>query len=95
VFVLDRSQDRLDLVRQALGIGYEALAGEVAGGFEAWRDAGRPVSATALTQTPSVAGPVLDVRQKSKFRQGTSTGRRRSNSVPCNERLRMCLTKSR
>jgi rhodanese-related sulfurtransferase len=74
VFVLDRPQDRSDLVRQALGIGYEALAGEVAGGFEAWRDAGRPVSATGFTRTPSVAGPVLDVRQTAEFRQGHVNG---------------------
>jgi rhodanese-related sulfurtransferase len=70
VFVLDRSQARSDLVRQALGIGYESLAGEVAGGFDAWRDAGRPVTATALTRTPSAGGPVLDVRQASEFGQG-------------------------
>ncbi len=68
VFVLDREQDRSDLVRQALGIGYEELAGEVAGGFDAWRDAGRPETATVLTR--SAAGPVLDVRQASEFAVG-------------------------
>ena len=73
VFVLDRGQDRQDLVRQALGIGYEALAGEVAGGFEAWRNAGRPVMATALTRT-AAAGPVLDVRQASEFGTGHVRG---------------------
>ena len=73
VFVLDREQDRTDLVRQALGIGYEALAGEVAGGFESWRDAGRPVATTALTRTAG-AGPVLDVRQASEFGSGHVRG---------------------
>jgi hydroxyacylglutathione hydrolase len=73
VFVLDRGQDRADLVRQALGIGYETLAGEVAGGFDAWRDAGRPVAATALTRTASV-GPVLDVRQASEYDAGHVRG---------------------
>ena len=73
VFVLDREQDRSDLVRQALGIGYEALAGEVAGGFDAWRDAGRPMATTALTRTPG-AGPVLDVRQASEFGSGHVRG---------------------
>jgi hydroxyacylglutathione hydrolase len=73
VFVLDRGQDRSDLVRQALGIGYEALAGEVAGGFDAWRDAGRPVAATALRHT-AAAGPVLDVRQASEFASGHVRG---------------------
>lgn len=73
VFVLDGGQDRSDLVRQALGIGYEALAGEVAGGFDAWHAAGRPVAATALTQT-AAAGPVLDVRQASEFTSGHVRG---------------------
>jgi glyoxylase-like metal-dependent hydrolase (beta-lactamase superfamily II)/rhodanese-related sulfurtransferase len=73
VFVFDHGQDRSDLVRQALGIGYETLAGEIAGGFEAWRDAGRPVAATALTRT-AAAGPVLDVRQASEVDTGHVRG---------------------
>ena len=73
VFVLDSGQDRTDLVRQVLGIGYEALAGEVAGGFDAWRDAGRAVAATVLTRT-AAAGPILDVRQASEFGTGHVRG---------------------
>jgi glyoxylase-like metal-dependent hydrolase (beta-lactamase superfamily II) len=73
VFVLGEEQDRSDLVRQALGIGYEELAGEVAGGFDAWRDAGRPVAETPLTRT-AAAGPVLDVRQESEFASGHVRG---------------------
>jgi hydroxyacylglutathione hydrolase len=49
------------------------LAGEVAGGVETWRDAGRPLAATALTRTAS-AGPVLDVRQASEFASGHARG---------------------
>ena len=74
VFVLGPGQDRADLVRQALGIGYEQLAGELAGGIDAWRQAGRPVAVTALTRTPSAGGPVLDVRQASEFRSGHVRG---------------------
>lgn len=74
VFVLDREQDRTDLMRQAVGIGYEALAGEVAGGFETWRDEGRPVVVTALTRTPSQAARILDVRQRSEFEAGHVRG---------------------
>ena len=70
VFVLDRGQDRSDLVRQSLGIGYEALAGEVAGGVKAWRDAGRPIATTTLTRTPAATGPILDVRQASEVERG-------------------------
>ena len=40
VFVVDADQDREDLVRQCLKIGYERLAGELAGGMAAWRAAG-------------------------------------------------------
>jgi hydroxyacylglutathione hydrolase len=74
VFVLDRRQDRTDLVRQALGIGYEQLAGELAGGIDTWREAGRPVAITELTRTPSATGPILDVRQISEFQTGHVRG---------------------
>jgi hydroxyacylglutathione hydrolase len=73
VFVLDAGQDRSDLVRQAVGIGYEMVAGEVAGGLEAWREAGRPIAATTLTRTAS-GGPVLDVRQASEYDAGHVRG---------------------
>jgi glyoxylase-like metal-dependent hydrolase (beta-lactamase superfamily II)/rhodanese-related sulfurtransferase len=74
VFVLDGSQDRRDVVRQAVGIGYESLAGEIAGGFEAWRDAGRAVATTGLTKLPVTTGPVLDVRQTSEVDSGHVAG---------------------
>ena len=35
-------------MRQALGIGYERLAGELAGGIAAWRAAGRVLTSTRL-----------------------------------------------
>ena len=44
VFVLDEGQDRGELVRQCLAIGYERLAGELVGGIESWRSAGLPVA---------------------------------------------------
>ena len=94
MFVLDREQDRSDLVRQALGIGYEALAGEVAGGFDAWRDAGRPMAATALTRTAG-AGPVLDVRQASEFGSGHVAVLRGSNSGRCLAKSPMSPSASR
>ncbi|MHB8398960.1 MAG: MBL fold metallo-hydrolase [Candidatus Limnocylindrales bacterium] len=74
VFVLDRGQDRADLVRQALGIGYEQLAGELGGGIDTWRTAGRPVAVTELTATASATGPILDVRQASEFQEGHVRG---------------------
>ena len=74
VFVLERGQDRADLVRQALGIGYEHLAGELAGGIDAWRGAGRPVAVTELARAGSTTGPILDVRLESEFRAGHVRG---------------------
>ena len=45
VFVADADQDRVALVRDCLKIGYENLAGELAGGMAAWRAAGLPGTA--------------------------------------------------
>jgi hydroxyacylglutathione hydrolase len=71
VFVLGPGQDRADVVRQALGIGHEALVGELAGGIDAWRATGRPVVRTEITrQVDPAAGPVLDVRQAAEWRAG-------------------------
>ena len=64
VFVMDDDQDRAELVRQCLTIGYEDLAGELGGGFGAWAAAGQPVS-----RIPVVAPPELDNRQTLDVRQ--------------------------
>jgi rhodanese-related sulfurtransferase len=74
VFVLAEDQDRRELVRQALGIGYEDLRGELRGGISAWAAAGRPVSRTALSTTPPGSGRLVDVRQASEYRAGHVAG---------------------
>jgi hydroxyacylglutathione hydrolase len=56
VFVVDPDQDRRDLVRQALKIGYERLAGELAGGMAAWRAAGLPTASIPLVGVDGVEG---------------------------------------
>ena len=48
VFVLDDDQDRAELVRQSLNIGYETILGELDGGINAWIAAGNAVDTTAL-----------------------------------------------
>lgn len=68
-FVVDADQDRDALVRACLGIGYEHLAGEIAGGVPAWADAGRQLRSTAAVDQPS-EGAVLDVRQEFEWEQG-------------------------
>jgi glyoxylase-like metal-dependent hydrolase (beta-lactamase superfamily II)/rhodanese-related sulfurtransferase len=77
VFVLDADQDPQDLVRQALGIGYEQLAGELAGGIEAWRDSGRPLARTGLVhEMDPERDAIVDVRQASEYASGHVPGAR-------------------
>ncbi len=75
VIVADPDQDRGDLVRQALKVGYERLAGELAGGMAAWEAAGLPVARIPLTGLDGVEGRrVLDVRQDAEFAAGHIPG---------------------
>jgi hydroxyacylglutathione hydrolase len=74
VFVLDEGQDRRELVRQALGIGYENLVGELRGGVAAWESDGRPLSRTELSTKGAGPRPIVDVRQASEYRVGHVAG---------------------
>jgi hydroxyacylglutathione hydrolase len=74
VFVADPDQDRGDLVRQCLAIGYERLAGELRGGIDAWTSADLPVATVPLVTADAVAGTLVDVRQHSEFVSGHVPG---------------------
>jgi hydroxyacylglutathione hydrolase len=77
VFVLDEDQDRGELVRQCRTIGYDHLAGELAGGMAAWRAAGLPETQLPLVEAARVdehLGAVLDVRQASEVADGHLPG---------------------
>jgi hydroxyacylglutathione hydrolase len=76
VFVLEPGQDRADLVRQARNVGYERLAGELAGGIAAWESADLPAGHVRLVAAGEISGPVLDVRQDSEFEAGHVPGAR-------------------
>ncbi len=77
VVVVDPDQDRGDLVRQALKVGYERLAGELAGGMGAWRSAGLPVARIEIAEVADQpSGTVLDVRQADEFASGHLPGAR-------------------
>ena len=76
VFVLDDDQDRDELVRQCLDIGYERLVGELVGGIDAWRASGRPVDTTRLVGPEGVTGKILDVRQANEYEAGHVPGAR-------------------
>src|SRR6266540_3822763 len=77
VVVIDPGQDRGELVRQALKVGYERLAGELAGGMAAWRSAGLPVARIGIAEVAErPSGTVLDVRQQGEFASGHLPGAR-------------------
>ena len=75
VFVTAEHTDRRELVRQSLNIGYENLAGELAGGAGAWREAGGELVSTPRVEASSIADrAVVDVRQASEFAAGHVPG---------------------
>ena len=74
-FVLAPGQDPAEVTWQALKIGYERLAGQLAGGLPAWREDGGPVQATELVTAGRIGDrAVLDVRQTSEYRAGHIPG---------------------
>jgi rhodanese-related sulfurtransferase len=74
VFVLDDDQDREDLVCQALKVGYENLAGEIAGGMAAWSAAGLESLRIPLVRAADAAGTIIDIRQDAEFAAGHIPG---------------------
>jgi rhodanese-related sulfurtransferase/glyoxylase-like metal-dependent hydrolase (beta-lactamase superfamily II) len=75
MFVLNPLQDRSEVVRQCLKVGYEELLGELEGGFESWRREGFPESSVRLIAPPeSPERGTLDVRQRSEYLAGHLPG---------------------
>jgi rhodanese-related sulfurtransferase len=73
VVVRNADQDRDDLVRQCLKVGYERLAG----GMAAWRSAGLPEARIEIAEVADQAGgTLLDVRQHAEFAAGHLPGAR-------------------
>jgi len=71
VFVIRGDQDVPEIVWQAYKIGYERLAGRLAGGMTAWRQAGHPETTTVFaTAERAPAGPYIDVRQAAEYAGG-------------------------
>ncbi|MFE1314959.1 rhodanese-like domain-containing protein [Streptomyces sp. NPDC058755] len=75
VFVTGDGQDLDEIVWQAAKIGYERLAGRLAGGMPAWAAAGNRQAGTAFV-TADRAGdrPYVDVRQEAEFAAGHVPG---------------------
>jgi hydroxyacylglutathione hydrolase len=74
VFILDDTTDRVELVRQCLTIGHEAILGELDGGVDTWVTAGLPVRTTPLVAPSEMAATVLDVRQSPEWAAGHVPG---------------------
>ena len=73
--VRNHDQDPDEIVWQALKIGYDNLAGELAGGMAAWAAAGAAGRRTAAARArPGRPGAVLDVRQASEYAAGHLPG---------------------
>ena len=75
IIVAGPGQDLGEVIWQALKIGYDTLAGTLAGGMPAWEAAGQPVAATPLL-TPGQVDPaaVIDVRQAGEYAAGHLPG---------------------
>jgi rhodanese-related sulfurtransferase len=74
VFVLDGSQDRAELVRQARNIGYEQLLGELAGGVGGWEATGQRLATLPVAEAAAADGTVIDVRQSAEYEAGHVPG---------------------
>jgi rhodanese-related sulfurtransferase len=75
VFVADVETDRTELVRQCLTIGYEQLAGELAGGVRAWTERGLPLATIRLVRPDQLeVARGLDVRQDDELATGHVPG---------------------
>lgn len=76
VFVVDEDQDDDLLVREPRKVGYERIAGAVAGGVDAWRAAGRALDRIDLVDANSAVAPFIDVRQRNEYEAGHVAGAR-------------------
>jgi glyoxylase-like metal-dependent hydrolase (beta-lactamase superfamily II)/rhodanese-related sulfurtransferase len=77
IFVRDPDQDPDEIVWQALKIGYDNLAGELAGGLPAWTAVGEPLAAIPRLDHIQVdPAQVIDVRQSAEYRDGHVPGAR-------------------
>jgi glyoxylase-like metal-dependent hydrolase (beta-lactamase superfamily II)/rhodanese-related sulfurtransferase len=74
VIVAGDGQDRDEIVRQSLDIGHENIVGELDGGIDAWRSAGRPITRIPLVEPAAIVGTIIDVRQRAEFEAGHVPG---------------------
>lgn len=92
--VADDPQSALDARLALARIGLDRVKGALAGGFPAWRDAGREVATLATTTPRELAGrleangtAILDVREESAFTEGHIPGARHVHAGRVEEKL--------
>ncbi|GID49443.1 MBL fold metallo-hydrolase [Actinoplanes capillaceus] len=71
VIVRNADQDPADILWPALNVGFDRLAGELAGGMHAWTG---EVTTTRLVRPDQVDAPVLDIRQAAEYGGGHLPG---------------------
>ena len=75
VVIRNADQDPAEILWQVLKIGYENVAGELAGGVATWAGAGQPTATVPLVRPGQVDGAhVLDIRQRAEFTAGHLPG---------------------
>ncbi len=74
VIVAGDGQDRDEIVRRCLDVGHESIVGELDGGIDAWRSAGRPITRIPLVEPEEIVGTIIDVRQRAEFEAGHVPG---------------------
>jgi rhodanese-related sulfurtransferase len=75
VGVRDADQDPAEILWQARKVGYDLIAGELAGGMAAWIAAGEPTASIPLVTAEALDGAnILDIRQHSEFASGHVPG---------------------
>jgi glyoxylase-like metal-dependent hydrolase (beta-lactamase superfamily II) len=74
VIVAGADQDRDEIVRQCLDIGHDNILGELQGGIDEWRAAGRQIDGIPLVTPADIVATVVDVRQRSEYETGHVPG---------------------
>lgn len=75
VVVRNADQDPAEIIWQARKVGYDQIAGELAGGITAWTEAGESVGSIPVAGVEGLDGArVLDVRQDNEYDAGHVPG---------------------
>jgi hydroxyacylglutathione hydrolase len=74
VIIAGPTQDRREIVRQCLDVGHDRIVGELDGGVDAWRAAGRSITGIPLVTPHEAVSTILDVRQHDEYEAGHVPG---------------------